>query len=124
VDTNADIKRSEQKPGIQRCLDILSKELKTDYYKPSSSGASIAYTYYCDHFFLWLEAARKVGASMTPQNWGQGLAELGTNYDPVLVHDDAYSPGRFDGASTYRVGKYNQTTKTFVKVTGWLPLAG
>ena len=75
-----------------------------------------------DHFFLWLDAARKVGKDVTPESWGDGLAKLGDTYQSALVHDTHFAAGVFDGAATYRVGEYSEKSEVFVAKTQWLPL--
>jgi hypothetical protein len=106
--------------GVKNCLDILSKYTGYDYYK-GSTPRSTEFLFYCDGFLLWLEAARKVGAAVTPTTWGSGLHALGKTYSATFVHNTDFTT-RMNGASDYRVGLYstNASCKCFVATTPWL----
>ena len=117
---SSDVKRDEASPGFQRCLDIYTEYTGVDYYR-GNSGRSLSYAFYCDHFLLWLDAARKVGASVTPDNWSRGLAQVGTSYPSPIIHSTQFGPNRYDGSSTYRAGVYSTNTscRCYVAATGW-----
>jgi len=119
-----DYNRNDKKhvsPGLRRCLDVLSKYTHVNYYS-GSSGRSTEFTFYCDNFFLWLQAARNVASIFSPATWGRGLAAVGTSYEPVEVHSTDFSH-RYAGADTYRVGIYspNAACKCFPAITPWRP---
>jgi hypothetical protein len=107
-------------PGKRRCLDLLSKYSGVDYYQ-GNSGRSTEFQFYCEHFLLWLDSARRAALPFSPAGWGRGLAAVGTSYQPVLVHSTDFSH-RFGGADSYRVGVYstNASCKCFPAVTPWL----
>lgn len=124
TDNSSKIDRSEASPGERRCLDILSKQTGIDYYDPQKSGDSVqAWRYYCDEFFLWWESAKKVGAGWTSASTGAGLRAIGKNYLSTTQHSVDFSSGHNDGASSYRVGKYDASCKCYVKATPWLSIA-
>jgi hypothetical protein len=93
-------------PGTRRCLDVLSAELKTDYYKLDNNSRGRGWGAICDSFFLWWETAQKTGASYTPQSWGIPLPQLGTSFQSAVVHSTMFTPTQYDGAADYRVGVY------------------
>jgi len=105
--------------GMRRCFDVLSKYMGVDYYQ-GNSGRSTEFKFYCEHFFLWLDAARRVPRAFAPSTWGQGLAAIGRAYQPVLVNSTDFST-RFGGADTYRVGVFssNASCKCFPAITPW-----
>ncbi|MDT7570138.1 MAG: hypothetical protein QOE05_312 [Actinomycetota bacterium] len=117
---DAPIDRKSLPPGAQKCLDVYSKYLKVNYYdSPSKSGISAAALYFCDHFFAWLASARQAGAAWTPGDLIPGLTSLGRGYQPTRVHADDFSGGRMDGASDYRIGKWNTDCACFAAITPW-----
>lgn len=91
-------------PGRKRCVRIFTEMRHVDYSK-GSSPRSTAWPTYCDHFLLWLDAARKIGNPLTSLNWGKGLAQVRT-YQSTIIHDTDFGTGIHDGAYTYRVGIY------------------
>jgi len=93
-------------PGLKRCLDVLSKETKQDYYTLASDHRGRNYAAYCDSFFMWLDAARRVGPTVGPSTWGSGLTGVGGGFQPAYVHQTLFSPERFAGAVDYHVGIY------------------
>jgi hypothetical protein len=92
--------------GLRRCLDVLSAELKTDYYTLSNNARGRGWNVICDSFFLWWETAQKVGAAYTKENWGTAVPEMGTSFKSAVVHSTVFSPTQFDGAADYRIGQY------------------
>lgn len=118
----ADIDRKEATPGIRRCFDIISKYSGVNYYK-GNSGRSTQVVFYCEHFLVWADAARKAGKSYSPATWGDGLKALGKSYPPVFAHSTDFGQGRMDGSSSYRVGLYSSRDgcKCFVGQGGWRP---
>jgi hypothetical protein len=121
-DLTSDYDRSKLSPGRRRCYDLLTTLMKKDYYKPGSSGSSKYEVYFCEHFFSWLDAARTLGAAWTPERHGEAIRRLGTGYAPVLNNSVDWSGGRSDGASTYRVGRYDADCACFVRLAPWRPL--
>jgi hypothetical protein len=123
TDTSAAYNRSKMTPGQRNCLDILSKQTGKNYYDPTASGDSLGtWSYYCDEFFAWWAAAKAVGSSWAPGDFGKGLAALGRSYQSTIQNSTSWSPGVYDGASTFRAGTYNGDCSCFVKATGWLPI--
>lgn len=118
----ADIDRKEASPGMRRCFDIISKYSGVNYYQ-GNSGRSTQVVFYCEHFLVWADAARKAGRSYSPATWGDGLKALGKSYPPAFAHSTDFSQGRMDGSSTYRVGLYSSRDgcKCFVGQGGWRP---
>lgn len=116
---NSGVDRKKASPGARRCLDVMSKYTGVDYYA-SGSGASTEVSFYCDNFFMWLDAARNVATTFRPANWGRGLAALGTSYSPVTVHSTDFTH-RYGGSDSYRVGIYssNAGCKCFSAITPW-----
>lgn len=106
-------------PGARRCFDVMSKYTGVDYYQ-GNSGRSTEFKFYCDNFFLWLDAARRTTQAFSPATWAQGLSSLGSSYLPVLVHSTDFSH-RFGGADSYRVGIYssNAGCKCFPAIGPW-----
>jgi hypothetical protein len=123
TDTTTPINRNKATPGQRRCLDILTKETGKNYYDPNASGDTQAtWAFYCDEFFLWWEGANEIGASWAPGQFGGGLQRLGHTYLSALQHSTNYGSGYTDGASSYRVGRYNSSCSCFPKITGWFPI--
>ena len=123
TDTTKPYDRSKMTPGQRNCLDILSKQTGKNYYDPNASGDSLAtWSYYCDEFFAWWDAAKLVGSGWTPGLLGGGLKALGRSYQSSLQNSTDWSNGAYDGASSYRVGKYDPSCTCYVKATGWLPI--
>ena len=123
TDTSKPYVRAKMSPGQRNCLDILSKQTGKNYYDPTASGDSLGtWTYYCDEFFAWWEAAKKIGSGWTPGLLGTGLKALGRSYQSSIQNSTDWSTGAHDGASSYRVGKYTSSCTCFVKATGWLPI--
>jgi hypothetical protein len=123
TDTTKPYDRSKMNAAERNCLDILSKSTGKNYYDPTASGDSLAtWIYYCDEFFAWWNAAKLIGASWTPADLGRGLRMLGGNYQSTLQNSTDWSSGYGDGASSYRVGRYNTNCTCFPKVSGWLPI--
>jgi hypothetical protein len=117
--------RSTMSAGYRRCYDVLKKYTGVDYYASTGVNPGSTETQdYCDHFFLWLDAARKVGPTVTPKTWGQGLAALGTTYQSVWTHTNDFGH-RMDGGSSLIVGVMVPTTTPntigYKAVSGWLP---
>ena len=122
TDTTKPYVRAEMTPGQRNCLDILSKQTGKNYYDPNASGDSLAtWAYYCDEFFAWWNAAKIVGSGWTPGLLGQGLHALGKSYQSTVQHTTDFSTA-FDGASSFRAGKYDGTCSCYVKASGWLPI--
>jgi hypothetical protein len=119
TNTTADVDRRKLNPGAQRCFDIMSAQTKRDYYRPSQSGPSTATLFYCDHFLLYLQAARNVGAQVTGSTFGNGLAAIGGSYVSAVQNSTNFVPGRSDGAASFRVGKYDAACKCFVGISPW-----
>lgn len=92
--------------GAKRCLDVLSKEMDVDYYKLPADHQGRNWGSFCDEFFLWLDAARRVGPAVTRETWGAGLAAIRDTYDPVTVHRAYFDNAHFNGALDYHVGRY------------------
>lgn len=110
-------------PGQRNCLDILSKQTGKNYYDPNASGDSLGtWSYYCDEFFAWWDAAKLVGSRWTPGLLSDGLRGLGAGYQSAIQHSTDWSKGAYDGASSYRAGRYDPTCTCYVKATGWLPI--
>lgn len=121
TDINAPYDRKNMTAGQRNCLDILSKQTKKDYYDPSKSGDSQgAWTFYCDEFLLWWEAAKKIGASWTPADTVRGLTLVGKTFNTPLQHSVDFGRGNNDGGDSVRVGKYNSGCACFVKATDWI----
>jgi hypothetical protein len=93
-------------PGMRRCLDVLSAELKVDYYKLADNQRGRGWPDICDSFFLWWETAQKTGAAMTAANWGLALPQISTSFQSAIVHQEQFGPAQYDGAADYRVGRY------------------
>jgi hypothetical protein len=114
--------RSQQPPAVQHCLDILSAESHVNFYDPSQSqDPDLDSLYYCDELFLFWQAADKVGAGFTSSQLGVGLKALGTSYQSTWQNSTDYAAGNHDGASSYRVGRYDPSCSCFVKITNWIP---
>jgi hypothetical protein len=75
--------------------------------------------FYCDHFLLYLQAARNVGAQVTGSTFGNGLAAIGGSYVSAVQNSTNFVPGRSDGAASFRVGKYDAACKCFVGISPW-----
>lgn len=117
------IPRNQVGPGLQNCLDILSKESGVNFYDPSQSqDPDLDSMYYCDELFLFWRAAGAVGAGFTPSQLGTGLRSLGTSYQSTEQNSTSYGSGHHDGASSYRVGRFDSTCSCFVKATAWIPI--
>jgi hypothetical protein len=109
--------------GAIRCLDLLSKQTGKNYYDPQASGDSLAtWAWYCDEFLAWWEAAKALGAAWTPALHGKGLATLGSSYLSAIQHSTRFTSGVFDGASSFRVGRFNSSCSCFPKVSEWIPV--
>jgi hypothetical protein len=93
-------------PGLKRCIEVLSKYTKKDYYSSSNTARGRGWQMYCDNFFLWLETARKTGAAMTRLNWGQQIPALGSSFASALVHATRFAHDEYSGAADYRIGRY------------------
>ena len=93
-------------PGTRRCLDVLSEQLKTDYYRLDNNARARGWNAICDSFFLWWQDAQKVGAAYTRQNWGTVIPQFGTGFQSAVVHGTLFSPTQYDGGADYRIGKY------------------
>lgn len=116
------IQRSQVGPGIQHCLDILSAASHVNFYDPSQSqDPDLDSIYYCDELFLFWQAASKVGSSFTPSQLGAGLRALGSSYVSTEQNSTDFASGNYDGASSYRVGRFDPTCSCFVKITNWIP---
>ena len=123
TDTTAPMDRKTMTPGEVRCLDILTKQTKKDYYDPQKSGDTLeTWRLYCDQLFAFWEGAKALGSAWTPGQTGKALATLGKGYLSTMHHSTDWSRGVQSAASSYRVGKYTESCKCFVKVTGWLPI--
>lgn len=105
--------------GMRRCLDVLTEARKVNYYDPQGSGQSGGVPYVCDHFFLWLEAARATGPSVLPGSWGQGLRALGRGYLSGFIHGTDFSDGRQSGASQFATGIYDAYCICYVRRSPW-----
>jgi hypothetical protein len=121
-----DRKNPQLLPGMRRCLDVLSAELKVDYYKLDNNQRGRGWPNICDSFFLWWETAQKTGAAMTAANWGLALPQLGTSFQSAIVHQEQFGQSQYDGAADYRVGRYygENTACACYKalLPGWFPL--
>lgn len=106
-------------PGFKACLEILGKQIGKDYFNPGVAGASTFQAALCDHFMLWFQAARKVGAKWGPGNLGQGLRQLGQSYQSSVMHATDFSSGRQDGASSFRLGRFDPKCRCFVGEGDW-----
>jgi hypothetical protein len=60
----------------------------------------------CDMFLLWLETARRTGASVTKQSWGLQLPAMGRSFLSIDVHSTFFGPENYDGAADYRIGTF------------------
>jgi hypothetical protein len=110
-------------PGGIACNNLLTKLTGHDYSNASQSGDVDAFHgSYCNNFLLWLSAAREVGSGWTPSNVDQGLRKVGTSYQSAIQYATDFSTGRSDGASEYRIGRFNTTCSCFVAASGWFPL--
>lgn len=107
-------------PGAQQCNAILTQMRHINYSNPPANSTSGSQYMYCNNFFLWLDAARKLGAGWTPSSFGQGLQALGSSYSSAMQHAVDYSSGRNDGATAERVGLWNDGCNCFPAVSGWL----
>ncbi|HVV76745.1 MAG TPA: hypothetical protein VHC43_11975 [Mycobacteriales bacterium] len=114
------ISRKQSSPGQRKCLDILSKASHVDFYDPKQSQDPLLDAfYYCDELFLFVKAASALGADYSPATFGQGLAQVGS-YDSDVVNSTDFTKGRYDGASSYAVGRYNAKCSCFVRATSWI----
>ena len=112
------VDRKTASPGARRCLDTLSKYLKTDYYR-ANAGRSTDYAFLCDDFFLWLEGARHAEQPFKAALWGAGVHALGRSYLAVLANTTDFTQ-RLSGADTVRIGIYaNGKCKCFAAVGPW-----
>jgi hypothetical protein len=89
--------------GMISCLDIVSKELKTDYYKASPKALDFDET--CDSFFLWLQSVRRAGEA-SPAGAARGVAATGTGFISAQVGGTTFGAGAPDGADKYRIGLF------------------
>lgn len=117
------LNRNSLAPAMQNCLDILSKESGVNFYDPNQSqDPDLDSFYLCDELFLFWKAASAVGPGFTPANLGPGLRALGTTYQSTQQNSTSYGSGHHDGASSYRVGRFDSTCTCFVKSTAWIPI--
>ncbi|HVF75554.1 MAG TPA: ABC transporter substrate-binding protein [Acidimicrobiales bacterium] len=116
------VPREKLSPGRQRCLDILSQETGRDYYRPQESGRTNVVFIHCDSFLLWLDTARATGPSWAPGASAPALRRLGTGFLTATQKATNFGTGRFDGASSYRLGKRDDRCNCYVKVIDWRPL--
>lgn len=96
-------------PGLKRCLDVLSEETHQDYYTLAPDHRARSYQALCDSFFLWLQAARAVGAGVTRTTWGTAIPGIGPSFTPALVNTTNFTATHVDGANDYRIGLYYDT---------------
>jgi hypothetical protein len=96
-------------PGLKRCLDVLSEETGQDYYTLAPDHRGRSFVAFCDSFFLWLQAARAVGAGVSRTNWGSAIPGIGASFTPALVNTTNFTATHVDGANDYRVGVYYDT---------------
>ena len=89
--------------GSINCLDIVSKELKVDYYK--TSPKALDYTETCDDFFLWLQSVRRAGDA-SPAGVARGLAAMGKSFQAAQVGGTSFGAGAPDGAVQYKIGLF------------------
>jgi hypothetical protein len=114
------IARSSVGPGIQKCLDIMTKQSGVNWYDPNQSqDPDLDAIYYCDELFLFWQGAAHLGAAFTPPTFGAGLRQV-TSYLSTQQNSAGYGSGHHDGATTYRVGNYDSSCSCFVKATAWL----
>ena len=107
---------------FKQCDDIWTKAFGRDYNNPGQAGVSNHQQVECNNFMLWLKSARAVGAGWTADQFGAGLAKVGTSYIGTESHATDYAAGSAGGPSDFRVGRYNGTCKCYVKITDYLPL--
>lgn len=122
TDLTSDADRESASPGQRRCLDLMTRLMGRNYYKPSSSGSSQFESYYCEHFLSWLDAARTLGAAWEPARHGEAMRRLADRYPSVLNNSVDWATGRADGASSFRAGRYDARCKCFVGVGPWRAL--
>lgn len=122
TDINAPYRKGKEMPGLERCLALLTAELKVNYYDPGTSGASINWRYYCDMFFLWLEAARNVGPTINSDSFVNGVIGIGSSYLSTFMEKEEFPGGRADGAASYATGIYDERCRCFVQRGSWRPM--
>lgn len=122
TDLAAPYDRATISPGYRRCLDTLSKVRDVDYYNPAESRPSVAFAHICDHFLLWLDAARIVGPTVNADSWGAGLRALGSSYVSAWVHSTGYGDGRQSGADSFAAGVFDESCRCYPRRTPWAPV--
>ena len=112
------VDRNKAEPGVRRCLDAISKYGGRNYYA-GNAGRSTDYAFLCDHFLLWLDAARLAPKPFATSLFAGGVHALRATHDSVLVHATDFTT-RLSGASNYRVGLFSPSgCKCWSAITPW-----
>jgi hypothetical protein len=94
----------------QRCLDVLATGGHTFESRANARQATL----YCDGLFLLQEATAGVTGSLTAEVVGAGVVALGDDWVGAANYAAGFSAGSYDGATGYRVMRFDETCLCFV----------
>ena len=110
-------------PGFRRCLDTLSRVRGTDYYRPAEAGSSSSVVWICDHFLLWLDAARAADPRLQPSQFAAAVRAIGRGFASPRIFATDFSDGRQAAATHFAAGVFDGQCRCYVRSTNWTPTA-
>ena len=121
ADVETPYDRAAITPGFRRCLDTLSRVRGTDYYRPAEAGSSSSVVWICDHFLLWLDAARAADPRLQPAQFAAAVRAIGTRFESPRIYATDFGDGRQAAATHFAAGVFDGQCRCYVRSTAWTP---
>jgi Periplasmic binding protein len=113
--------------AMKHCRDAYTAETGktvlplTEEQKTGKSTGFVALQQTCAELQMFVAAANKAGANLTPDTWLKGLESVG-KIELALAPQSSFAPGKPDGQDSFQLVKFNPAYKTGSSVPEFIPV--